>query len=352
MTPARKPRWFPVPQALQSSSFGPKVTLDDMEFVATHHTRAGQWAARVLARENEKMLDRLLGEETTLPRGVLASGDDESLEIVTGLINHEGRLWDRNAWVDPEAPVARTVDLEQAEVAAVARAMDEGADGVLMRGYVPLAFVAAVEGAPDVSLPDGGIPVAIVDSFDKTAVLELLAVAPGPRVFRRHDGKWAADNKWTHVLRSVDPPPMVKLDESLLASVASQVDTATKGVKFEPFELADADGYRAIRASSSPYITQLERESASVAIDLNFALVAVAGRELSPKDIKSTEKLRQYWLHGKGAAKIRWGTPGSWRRCYRHLVKHLGPKMTPGYCTNLSERLGGQGVATHVGDRR
>jgi hypothetical protein len=296
------------------------------------------------------MLDRILGEETVLPRGVLASGDDESLEIVTGLINHEGRVWDRNTWVDAEAPVDRTVLLEQDEVAAVARAMDEGAGGVLMRGYVPVAFIAAVEGAADVSLPTGSVPVAIVDSFDKTAVLELLAVAPGPKVFRRHAGKWAEDNKWVYVLRSVDPPPMVKLEDSLLASVASQVDTATKGVKFEPFELDDADSYRAIRAST--YVTGLERESAGVAIGLNLALVAVAGRELSPKDIRSTEKLRQYWLHGQGAAKIRWGTPGSWRRCYRHLVKYLGPKMTPGYCTNLSERLGGHGVATHVGDRR
>src|SRR5690606_25528841 len=79
-----------------------------------------------------------------------------------------------------------------------------------------------------------------------------------------------------------------------------------------------------------------------------FSLVAVAGRELTPKDVASTERLKRYWTIGKGAAKIRWGTPGAWRRCYRHLVKYVGPKIAPGLCTNLSQRLGGPGVATHV----
>jgi len=36
----------------------------------------------------------------------------------------------------------------------------------------------------------------------------------------------------------------------------------------------------------------------------------VAGKEISPKDVKNTERLRQYWEHGEGAAKIQWGIPG------------------------------------------
>lgn len=45
-------------------------------------------------------------------------------------------------------------------------------------------------------------------------------------------------------------------------------------------------------------------------------------------------KLQEYWLAGPGAAKIRWGTPGSFDRC----VKELSPKFPAdpkGLCANL-----------------
>lgn len=45
-------------------------------------------------------------------------------------------------------------------------------------------------------------------------------------------------------------------------------------------------------------------------------------------------KLQEYWLAGPGAAKIRWGTPGSFDRC----VRALGPKFPAdpqGLCANL-----------------
>lgn len=34
--------------------------------------------------------------------------------------------------------------------------------------------------------------------------------------------------------------------------------------------------------------------------------------------------LERYWKFGKGALKIRWGTPGDWTRMHRHLVKYVG----------------------------
>jgi hypothetical protein len=33
----------------------------------------------------------------------------------------------------------------------------------------------------------------------------------------------------------------------------------------------------------------------------------------------STRSITEYWVHGKGAAKVRWGTTGSMQRCIRHL---------------------------------
>ncbi|WP_255945093.1 hypothetical protein [Streptomyces odontomachi] len=34
--------------------------------------------------------------------------------------------------------------------------------------------------------------------------------------------------------------------------------------------------------------------------------------------------LENYWRHGEGATKIRWGTPGDWTRCYRELTRRVG----------------------------
>lgn len=50
-------------------------------------------------------------------------------------------------------------------------------------------------------------------------------------------------------------------------------------------------------------------------------------------------KLREYWVHGEGAAKIRWGSAGDFDRCVRHLGKYVSdPK---GLCnTYHQEALG------------
>lgn len=36
----------------------------------------------------------------------------------------------------------------------------------------------------------------------------------------------------------------------------------------------------------------------------------VAGREISPKDVANTERLKAYWAEGPGSAQILWNTPG------------------------------------------
>jgi SPP1 gp7 family putative phage head morphogenesis protein len=54
----------------------------------------------------------------------------------------------------------------------------------------------------------------------------------------------------------------------------------------------------------------------------------------------ATERLRQYWTHGPGAAKIRWGEPGDFKRCVRQVEKYM-PGRAEGYCANRhKEALG------------
>jgi hypothetical protein len=47
-----------------------------------------------------------------------------------------------------------------------------------------------------------------------------------------------------------------------------------------------------------------------------------------------TDRLRDYWTHGKGAAKIGWGVPGDFNRCRMHLAKYVKPQFLNGYCAN------------------
>jgi hypothetical protein len=50
------------------------------------------------------------------------------------------------------------------------------------------------------------------------------------------------------------------------------------------------------------------------------------------KNKGGAEKLRRYWVHGEGAAKIRWGQPGDFMRCVRAVSKYMDPERAKGYC--------------------
>lgn len=54
----------------------------------------------------------------------------------------------------------------------------------------------------------------------------------------------------------------------------------------------------------------------------------------------NAERLRQYWLNGVGAAKIRWNTPGDWTRCVMHLTPYMGGRAK-GFCNLLHKRATG-----------
>lgn len=52
-------------------------------------------------------------------------------------------------------------------------------------------------------------------------------------------------------------------------------------------------------------------------------------------------QLKAYWLNGEGAARIRWGTPGSFDRCVRELRDEF-PENTEGLCANLHHEATGK----------
>src|SRR6516164_9075196 len=61
---------------------------------------------------------------------------------------------------------------------------------------------------------------------------------------------------------------------------------------------------------------------------------------------EGTERLHQYWVHGEGAAKIRWGEPDDFDRCVLHLGKYIAdPK---GYCNLAHHAATGMWPAQHA----
>jgi len=333
-----KPRTFPVPVGARSGLLGAAATFDQIDLAATLGNR---WAGKILARENARILGSVLGNDMRLPFGICTEVDDDL--FVTALVRGN-ECFTAAGWLPVDDPVDDPIPLDADEVAFVARAFGEGYDCVIMKGYAPVAMLATsmpVPGtdAPAVDVPEGAKILAVVDDGDRNAVLDVIAVAPGPKVYRRHDGTWQEDTSFIARLRSVKPPPVVALDEAQLASVLPQVDEQTAGIPFtkEPPKKA---------TTASAYSDRADEMA------IEFALLAAGpGKALSQATPGGREpaQLREYWAFGPGAAKIRWGTPGAWRRCHRQLTKYVGPLISKGLCTNLAKLRGGHGVATHVG---
>jgi hypothetical protein len=147
------------------------------------------------------------------------------------------------------------------------------------------------------------IYMAIVSPDDPQAVMDLICLIPAtsesltPVTFKRKPGKWVQDSGYINDLNSPTPPPVSVLDDETLKAVLEQIDSA-------------------------------KTASAYVADSVLAAIIAAGGVD---KNRGNAEELRRYWLYGKGAAKIRWKTPGDWTRCVRQLSKYMGPRAK-GYC--------------------
>ena len=322
-------RTYPVPGRIASALLGDRATMDDIDMliesgVGDDETRA--WAHKVRDQHVTRRLTELLGEDPRLPVGLVIAADDCDVVVAMG---RGDKVW-LNGWQDLTVEFDDVISLTQEEVVFTADAITAGAAGLALRANMPLALgtrtntvVAAAVAPPNAKI------VAVVDDSDRNAVLDLLAILPGPVIYRRHDGAWKRDDAWLRALKSVRPPPVVQLDGEMFDNVAAQIDEATRGKEFK----------EAITSSAMPWEARLD--------DMMLEWAILAGGSMVASRMPAN--LQRYWLTGRGAAKIRWGTPGAWRRCFRQLSKYMNPHSAKGACTNLSEKLGGHGVATHVG---
>ena len=175
------------------------------------------------------------------------------------------------------------------------------------------SITAAAEGEKPMTPTTTDVPpkyLALVSPDDLTAVMDLVALVPAsatstmPSAYERKDGQWVQNNQILADLKSSTPPPVVKLDDKeILNDVLKQVD-----------------GVATVSASAYDFAVFWEK--------VVEPLLAAGGAD---RNRGNAEELRRYWTRGKGALKIRWGTPGDWTRCVRQLSKYLGPRAK-GYC--------------------
>lgn len=108
--------------------------------------------------------------------------------------------------------------------------------------------------------------------------------------------------------------------------------------------------YTVITAQSN-YIAQLAKAREELTVRENVLSLVAAGKKVTNKGRKNrggAEHLRRYWVRGKGAVKIAWGTKGDWYRCVAKLSKYLGPNKAKGYC-NLRHK---EATGVYPGDKR
>ena len=234
---------------------------------------------------------------------------------------------------------------------------------------------------------------AIVSPDDPRAVFDLIAIVPAskksntPMTYVRKEGKWSRDEKILADLKSATPPPVVPLHGDVYKDVLSQVDGGVRSsgelllaagiLVAEEKDLADAlieivakhgkfnEDETGVWAG---YVSAADNEVKNIGVTCancvlyeggtsckiianevepqarcRFAVIPdgvvnpttssalVAAKGGIDKNRGKAEKLRRYWVYGRGAAKIKWGLPGDWSRCVRHLSKYMGPRAK-GYC--------------------
>lgn len=243
---------------------------------------------------------------------------------------------------------------------------------------------------------------AIVDEVDKTAVMNAFAIIKqggGPKAYLRENAKWAESPDVLSDIQGTTPPPVVELEspepaKSVLAQIDQHDSTQTKEATASedgPALVASAsrgyalpDGSFAVHSVSDlvkavEELQKTEREDAFTARDhLRKRARALNRMDIVPEEWRaasavergtlvasasplfgefgeiltaaggrrgrrggSAAALKRYWTVGKGALKIRWGTPGDLTRAHRHLAKYVGPERAWGLAQNYHKSLFG-----------
>jgi hypothetical protein len=104
------------------------------------------------------------------------------------------------------------------------------------------------------------------------------------------------------------------------------------------------ENWKGAASNLDEIVATMKTRSTFAAASLNNNITAAGGAD---RNRGNAETLRRYWVSGKGAAKIRWGAPGDWKRCVKHLSKYMGPR-SKGYCQLRHKEALGIYTSTHA----
>lgn len=350
-------RKYAVPRALRAAAGMDTATAWDLLSVANQEGVVGEWADAlldtVIEREEKRSRDALDCDGDCEDLGYYGIPDAADEDLLSQLVRQapDGtyEVFTAAGWAPHvPAPDQPAEILSFAEAAELATVLAAGGRGVLQRFVTPVAWLppsndiltlplsAAVEAAAAVEATEteeGWHTYAVVDDMDTGAVLNLIRLSPGPRLEEYvNPGGWQASDELLEDLRGVTPPMLTELDEDTTASVISQIDT---GADVDEGHYESAEGVEAVETMESEAVAN-EATDSDDTVGAPTKADAPTTAAVSPDP--RAEKLRRYWsIGGKGGLKIRWGTPGDWRRCRRYLSKYMGPRAK-GYCQNLHKR--------------
>lgn len=125
------------------------------------------------------------------------------------------------------------------------------------------------------------------------------------------------------------------------------VENSSKCSGGEPYAVVketdgEVEGCHATRAEATAQLRALyasESKSAVESVDTFDATLT--------ETFASDRNLREYWVHGEGALKIRWGTPGDFERCVKQLDKYV--RNPEGLCAEYHKEATGKSPHQHPG---
>lgn len=175
---------------------------------------------------------------------------------------------------------------------------------------------------------------AVVQQDDTESVQDLIALVQTPQgaadafSYQGQKKGWKENAKLIQELQSPAPPPIKQLADWQTNAVLEQINMSDADGDLPD----DAEPEQPPPAPVQASAFELVEAGVIWGPDNRQILSIVAGSHSNAKWGGNAERLRQYWEHGEGAAKIRWApNSGAWRRCVRHLSKYLGPRAK-GYC--------------------
>lgn len=133
--------------------------------------------------------------------------------------------------------------------------------------------------------------------------------------------------------------PHVTLAYSNDSSLPGQLTNRTGPIRFDVLRVAFAEQVTDFPLYDGT-VQMSEPVTPTESYGVDTSLVSAGGKESDVNKSGGNHNLRDYWVHGAGAAKIGWGTDGSFARCVALLGEHV--KNPQGLCAEYHHAATGE----------